>query len=197
MFAGCVGRAWVGMPSAERWEHAVLALLDDLEMQAEGLHLAERAVEVGELSVAEYAEVRMLARLHASTGREVRVGLGDSLEVHGRLARVGADWLLLHDAVAAWFVHLPAVLVVSGLDPHAVPDEALPVSARLSLRSVLRRLADERRAYSIHLRGGRVLHGSLLRVGADFLELRVGDVLAALVVPLTAVAAVRESGDGP
>lgn len=193
MFGGGLGRAWAGMPSADRWEHAVLALLDDLEMQAEGLHLAERAVEVGELSVAEYAEVRMLARLHASIGRDVRVGLTDGLDVHGRLARVGSDWLLLDDGRALWFAHRPAVLLVSGLDPHAVADEALPLSARLSLRSVLRRLADDRRAYAVHLRGGRVVHGSLLRVGADFVELRAGEAPDAVVVPLAAVAAVRES----
>jgi hypothetical protein len=173
----------------------VLAMLDDLEMQAEGLHLAERAAEVDALSVAEYAEVRLVGRLHASTGREVRVGLVDGLEVRGRLARVGSDWLLVADGAATWFAHLPAVLVVAGLAPHSVPEEARPLTARLSLRSVLRRLAEDRQRYGFHLRGGGVLQGSLLRVGADFLELRPGDAADTVVLPLAAVALVRESGE--
>jgi hypothetical protein len=182
------------MPSADRWEHDVLALLDDLEMQAEGLHLAERAAEVDALSVAEYAEVPLVARLHASTGREVRVGVTGDLEVRGRLARVGSDWLLLEDGQTAWFVSLPAALVVTGLDAHAVPDGALPLTARLSLRSVMRRLAGDRRACALHLRGGRVVHGVLLRVGSDFVELRAGEGPDTVVVPLAAVCVVRDSG---
>jgi len=182
------------MTSADSWEHAVLALLDDLEMQAEGLQLAERAAEVDALTVAEYAEVRLVARLHASVGRQVRVGVSDDLEVRGRLARVGSDWMLVDHGQIAWFVHLPAVLVVTGLDRHSVPDEALPLSARLSLRSVLRRLADERRTCALHVSGGRALQGALVRVGADFVELRSADVPDSVVVPLAAVAVVRDSG---
>ena len=183
------------MPTDRRWEHAVLALLDDLEMQAEGLHLAERAAEVDALSVAEYAEVPLLARLHASVGRDVRVLASDDLEVRGRLARVGADWLLVDHGMVAWFVHLPAVDVVTGLDPRSVPDEARPLSARLSLRSVLRRLAEDQRACALHLRGGRVLHGTLLRVGADFVEVRADEVADTQVVPLAALVVVRDSGE--
>lgn len=183
------------MPPTDRWEHAVLALLDDLEMQAEGLHLAERAAEVDALSVAEYAEVPLLARLHASTGREVRVGLVGDAELRGRLARVGSDWFLVDQGRTAWFVHLPAVSLVTGLDVHSVPDAARPLSARLSLRSVLRRLGDEGRTCALHLPGGRVLHGVPQRVGADFVELRPGEATEATVVPLAAVAVVSDSGE--
>ena len=184
------------MPADPPWEHAVLALLDDLEQQAEGLHLAERAAEVDALSVAEYAEVPLVARLHASIGREVQVGVLDELEVRGRLARVGSDWLLVHRDHIAWFVNLTAVLTVSGLDAHAVPDEARPLSSRLSLRSVLRGLAEERRRCSLQLRGGRVAQGTLGRVGADFAELRADHPAEAVVVPLAGIAVVRDSGDG-
>lgn len=179
--------------TAADW-HAVLALLDDLEMQAEGLHLAERAAEVEELSVAEYAEVPLAGRLHASTGREVRAALRDDDELRGRLVRVGADWFLVEQAQAAWFVHLPAVRVVTGLDARSVPEEARPLSARLSLRSVLRGLAAERRGCALHLSGGRVVHGSLVRVGADFVELRAGEPAETIVVPLAAVSVVRDAG---
>jgi hypothetical protein len=196
MFGRPPERASGDMPSADRWEHAVLALLDDLEMQADGLHLAERAAEVNALSVAEYAEVRLVSRLHASVGRELRVGIVDHVEVRGRLARVGADWMLVDQGHLAWFVHLPAVLVVTGLDEHSVSPDAMPMSARLSLRSVLRRLADERTPCALHLVGGRVVQGRLDRVGADFVELRSPDVPDKVVVPLAAICVVRDSG-GP
>jgi hypothetical protein len=187
------------MPTDRRWEHAVLALLDDLEMQAEGLHLAERAAEVDALSVAEYAEVPLLARsatrLHASVGRDVRVLTSEDLEVRGRLARVGADWLLVDHGTVAWFVHLPGVGLVTGLDARSMPDEARPLSARLSMRSVLRRLAEDHRMCALHLRGGRVVRGPLLRVGADFVELRSAETTDTQVVPLSAVVVVRDSED--
>ncbi|MGY2874013.1 hypothetical protein ACVW00_001203 [Marmoricola sp. URHA0025 HA25] len=179
------------MPSD--WD-AVLDLLDDLELQAEGLHLAERAAEVDALSVAEYAEVPLAARLHASTGLEIHARLADDREVRGRLARVGSDWFLVEQARTAWFVHLSAVVVLTGLDPRSVPESARPLSARLSLRSVLRRLAEERQACAVQLRGGRAVHGALQRVGADFVELRADDAPEAVVVPLSAVAVVRCSG---
>ena len=184
------------MSSAHPWEHVVLALLDDLELQAEGLHLAERAAEVEALSVAAYAEVPLVARLHASVGREVRVEVGDDLEVRGRLAGVGSDWMLVDHGQVAWFVHLAAVLVLGGLDPRAVPEDALPLTARLSLRSVLRRLAEERRSCSLHLRGGRVLHGQLLRVGADFVETRAPGAAEGVVVPVRAISVVRDADGG-
>jgi len=72
----------------------VLGMLDDLELQAEGLHLAERAVEVDELSTAQYAEVELVARLHASVGSTVRVGMSHGTELHGwpMPARTGSSW---------------------------------------------------------------------------------------------------------
>lgn len=178
------------MRREDRSEHAVLAMLDDLEMQAEGLQLAERAAEVDELSVAQYAEVELVARLHAAVGGNLRVGLTDGLELRGRLARTGADWILLDDGGGVWFVHLPAVAVIGDLGPRILPSEARPLTARLSLRSVLRGLAAEGQACALHLRGGRTLHGSLARVGADFVELRQGDV-GAVTVPLAAITVVQ------
>ena len=180
------------------FEDSVLALLDDLEMQADGLHLAERAVEVDELSVAEYAEVELVARLHGSAGCTLRIGLAEGLELRGRLARVGSDWLLLDDGQgSAWFVPLGSLGVIVGLGARSVPAEARGLSARLSLRSVLRRLAGEMQPGVLHLRGGRILHGVLVRVGADFAELRQSDAGAVVTVPLAAVTVVQvRSGEG-
>ena len=58
-----------------------LELFDDLEQQAEGLALAERDARVAERCRAEYAEVDLVARLHASVGTPVQV------EVRGRRRR--------------------------------------------------------------------------------------------------------------
>jgi hypothetical protein len=166
-------------------------MLDDLEMQAEGLHLAERAVEVGELSVAQYAEVELVGRLHASVGRQVHVGTTDDLEIHGRLTATGADWMLVGDSAGVWFVHLSAVAVLRGLAPGSLPAEARPLTARLSLRSALRRFAEDRRPCTVHLRGGRALHGNLTHVGADFAVLRQGRTGEPVTLPLGAVAVVH------
>src|SRR3954451_23101602 len=128
MFARARQRASVGMRSAERpegrgedgagpWVDTVLGMLDDLEMQADGLHLAERAVEVGELSVAQYAELDLVGRLHASVGRQVHVGTTDDVEISGRLTATGADWILVGSFDTVWFVHLASVTVLRGLAP--------------------------------------------------------------------------------
>jgi hypothetical protein len=166
-------------------------MLDDLEMQAEGLHLADRAVEVGELSVAQYAEIELVGRLHASVGRQVHVGTTDGLEIHGRLTATGADWALVGDAVGVWFVHLSAVAVLRGLAPGSLPAEARPLTARLSLRSALRRFAEDRRPCTAHLHGGRALQGNLTHVGADFAILRQGMTGEPVTLPLSAVAVVH------
>ena len=165
-------------------------VLDDLEMQAEGMHLADRAVEVDELSTAQDAEIELVARALASIGRDVRVSL-DGPEVRGRLSAVGADWLCVdHPAGGASFVHLRHVVMITGLADGAVPGPARPITARLSLRSVLRRIADEQRSCAMHLSGGGMLQGDLVRVGADFVEVRLAG--GRVTVPLTALCAVRD-----
>lgn len=178
-----------------RWEDSVLAMLDDLEMQADGLHLAERAAEVDALSVAGYAEVELVARLHGSIGADLRVGLADGRDVRGRLIAVGLDWFLLQDAPGTqWALHRPAVALVAGLGSRSVPADARPLSARLTLRSVLRRLGDDGLTCALHLVGGRVLHGVPERVGADFVELRPAEAATPVAVPVDSVAVVQGAG---
>jgi hypothetical protein len=167
-------------------------MLDDLEMQAEGLHLAERAVEVDELAVAQYAEVELLDRLHASVGRQVRVSTAGP-DLRGELAAAGADWLLVDDgAGGAWFAQLGLVVTISGLAAGSLPEPARPMAARLSLRSILRRLARDRKSCALHLLGDRALHGVPLRVGADFVELGQDDAPEPVTVPLSAIAVVQD-----
>jgi hypothetical protein len=179
------------MQSEDQGEGPVLGMLADLEMQAEGLHLAERALEVEELTTAQYAEVDLIGRVHASAGRRLHVGTSDGLELHGRLTGSGADWLLLSDAQGvASFVHLGAVATVRDLAPGVLPEAARSLASRLSLRSALRGVAEDRRPCTLHLHGGRVQQGDLVRVGADFVVLRHpgGDEVT---VPIAAIAVVQ------
>src|SRR4051794_26600228 len=95
MFGGVGHRASGGMRPEDHPEtqpdgraETLLGVLDDLEMQAGGLHLADRAVEVTALSEAQYAEVDLVARAHGSLGHVVRVATSAGEEVRGRLAGV-------------------------------------------------------------------------------------------------------------
>lgn len=186
------------MPREDHGDDSVLGMLDDLEMQAEGLHLAERAVEVGELSVAQYAEVDLVGRLHASVGRSIRVGTTGGLDLHGRLTGTGADWALISDGHGqASFVHLAGVALIGGLAPSSMPTEARPLTSRLTLRSALRGLADDRRPCTVHLAGGRTLQGNLVRVGADFAVLRQVETGEQITVPVAAIAVVQSRAVDP
>ncbi len=177
------------------WERSVLALLDDLEQQAEGLQLVERDLEVADRSRAEYAQVSMASRLHAVAGRQVRLTLLGGLSLAGTVDRTGADWLLLTDQVQReWIIRQGALAVLQGASSRSVPDDALGVLRRLSLRSVLRRLGEEGADCLLHLVDGGRLDGRLLRLGEDFAEVRLEGGPAADghdLVPLTALAAVQ------
>lgn len=158
----------------------LLGLFEDLEQQAEGLALSERDIEVAELSRAEYAQVTIEARLHASTGREVVLGVDGLGPVSGVLARVGAGWCLVAAEGEArsgpaqeWIVRSDAVQRAAGLSDRALDGPSRPLSARLGLGSALRSVAAARSEVRAHLRDGAVLHGQLGRIGADFLEIAV------------------------
>jgi hypothetical protein len=176
-----------------RWEEQLFAVFDDLEQQAEGLALVERDTEVAELGRAGYAEVDLVARLHASVGAEVGVDLAGADAVRGRLCRVGTDWCLLAAGSLEWVVRLSAVTSVRGLSDRALGPEARGLGARLGLGSALRGVAEGRHEVVLHRIDGRRLEGVLGRVGADFVEVsgRAGDAVAGTVaVPFAAVAAV-------
>lgn len=175
-----------------RWEDSVLGLLEDLEQQAAGLHQAERDAEVAGLSVAEYADIDLCSRLHASVGAELRLRLLGGRMLSGLLTRVGTDFLLLERPGQQWLVRLPAVSRLGGVAVGSVSREALPLSARLGVRSVLRRIADAGGECQLVFSDDSVLEGRIGRVGADFLELRspTGSAQGDDVVPLESVAAV-------
>lgn len=178
----------------------LLDLFEDLEQQAEGLHLLERDAEVAERGRAEYAHVDLASRLHASVGLRVSLCVAGLGALEGDLVRVGADWCLLEVAEdREWVVPMAAVQRARGLSPRSVSEAVRPVVTRLGLGSVLRGIAGSRAPAVTHLRDGSLLRGRLGRVGADFVEVHVaegsargqGGTPAADLVPFAHVAAVR------
>ncbi len=169
-------------------------LFDDLEQQAEGLALAERDAAVAELGRAEYAEVELVSRLHASVGHPVQLHVQGLGLVGGRLGRVGAGWCMLSaepPATGETVVRIGALMSLRGVSPRAVPEAVRGPLARLGLGSVLRTLAETREAVVLVLVDGEARRGVLRRVGADFAEVGVGADGGSEVVPFSAVAAVR------
>lgn len=167
-------------------------MFEDLELQAEGLALAERDAEVAELARSEYAEVDLGARLHGSVGCQVAVTVVGVGTLEAGLAQVGADWLLLASAGQEWMVRLAAVASVRGASNRALGPLARPLSARLGMASALRRVAETAGDVTVLRTDGSVMSGTVRRVGADFAEVqrpvRGG---AAELVPFWAIAAVR------
>jgi hypothetical protein len=173
------------------WEASMFALFDDLEQQAEGMHLADRDADVADLSLAEYARVNLAARLHAALGLDLQVRLVGGHAVGGRLARLGEDWLLLVDRTAEWVVRHAGIAGVSGLANRADHQETWSVMDRLTLRTVLRGLSGGHEHCVVRFVDGSQVEGRMGRVGSDFFELHVGEGREASVqvVPVGSVTA--------
>jgi hypothetical protein len=157
------------------WDERLFAFLDDLEQQAQALYDADRQSELADRARSEYAAVTLVSRLMASVGREVVLDLRGVGPVAGELQRVGPDWCLLHGAAQDWVVRLAAVKGVEGASDRSVPEIAWSPVSRLGLGSALRRLADTRSECRVHSVEGEVWDACLTRVGADFVEARMGE----------------------
>jgi hypothetical protein len=163
------------------WEEEVFALLDDLEQQAEAAYAAERDAELADRSRAAYREVTLASRLMASVGAEVRLDVTGVGPVSGTLERVGDGWCLVAGPAQDWVVALDAVGSVAGAAERSVPEVAWSPVARLGLGSALRRIADAGERCVLHLADGTTYDGSLRRIGADFVEVAVGEGRLVLV----------------
>ncbi|WP_028642546.1 hypothetical protein [Nocardioides sp. URHA0020] len=173
------------------WEEELFAVLDDLEQQAEALYDAERGLELADRSRSEYQQVTFASRLMASVGLEVVLDVRGAGAVVGMLGRVGTGWCLVSGSGQDWIVALGAVTAVRGASERSVPEVAWSPVTRLGLGSALRRLADAGERCLLHLADGRVLDGTVLRVGADFVEARTGERGRTVLVPYDALAAVQ------
>ena len=172
------------------WDEELFAYLDDLEGQAAGLYAADRAPELADRSRAEYETVTLAARLMASVEREVTLEVTGVGAVTGRLERVATGWCLVRGAGQDWVVRLGAVAAAHGASDRAVPEVAWPASARLPPTAALRRLAESGEPCSVHRVDGARHDGTVLRVGADFVELAAGEVGRVVLVALDRLAAV-------
>jgi hypothetical protein len=163
------------------WDERLFAFLDDLEHQAQALYDADRASELADRARSEYASVTLVSRLMASIGSPVALDVRGVGPVAGELQRVGPDWCLVHGATQDWVVRLAAVTVVEGASERAVPDVAWSPVNRLGLGSALRRLADTGADCRLHCEDGTVRDARVVRVGADFVEARIGEGRVVLV----------------
>jgi hypothetical protein len=176
------------------WEEELFAYLDDLEGQAAALYAAERVPELADRSQAEYASVTLAARLMAAVDHDLTLELDGVGAVAGRLARVATGWCLLCGPGQDWVVRIEAVAAVHGGSERAVPELAWPPVARLGLGAALRHLADTAQPCSLHLTDGRRHDGTLVRAGADFVELATGEAGRPVLVALAHVAAIQSRG---
>ena len=183
------GRTRLAKVDLMSWEQRMARLFDDLEGRAEDLLGRERDWEVAEQARAEYASVLLASRMMASTGHDVVLQVLGAGRLAGRLVRCAETWCLLEDQGREWVVSLPAVLTVAGASERALPREAWPVTARLSLTSALCRSADADEQVMLALVDGSRLQGRWGRSGSDFAELRRRSDEPPVLVPHPAIAA--------
>ena len=187
-----------------RWEDRLRDVFEDLEQQAEGLHLSERDAEVVDRSRAEYTQVTMASRLHASIGSTLTLRILGVGHLQGMLMRVGSDWLLVRADPTGqeWIVSMPAVRDVRGLSTHAVSEPARSALTRLGLGSALRGVAETGATAVFEHVDGTQQRGALVRVGKDFVQIRraeetgaptLGDERDCHVLPFGTLAAVRRT----
>jgi hypothetical protein len=182
-----------------RWD----ALFADLEAQAASLDHAERAAEVEERTRGELGTIGLVDRLRAAVGTPLRLRLAGGGRVSATVARVGPDWLLVHDGNRELVIPLDAVHGVRGLNRYsAVPGSGGVVASRLGLRSALRGIARDRSPVRLDLRDGSAIEATIDRVGANFVEVashapgeprRRADVRDVEAIPFAAIAVVQRS----
>jgi hypothetical protein len=181
-----------------RWED----LFADLEGRARALAEAEMRAEIVDRTRGETSQVQLVNRLRAQRGRSVTIWAAGPGEVVGVVRRVATDHLLLDipssrgEVEALLVTH--AVVTFADLAPGAIAPEAVGVvESRLGLASVLRGITADRSVVTVTTREGSQRHGTLAKVGADWVDLlvhapddvpRAGRVGARLTLPFSALA---------
>src|SRR5690242_17278670 len=179
-----------------RWE----GLFADLEGQLAAEQRRERDDEVAERTRRERALVTLAARLAASVGAPVTLGLGGGRRVDGVLQDLGEDWLLVSCGAEHRDVLVPTAALTT---LHSLATGSSPVREhrRFRLGYALRALSRDRATVSVALVGGGApLLGTIDAVGADHLDLAEHDVglprrrenvRAVVTVPFAALVAVE------
>jgi hypothetical protein len=183
-----------------RWD----ALFDDLAAQGTALEQAELAAEVAERTRGETGRIGLVDRTRAAVGLELQILVRGAPALTGRLARAGADWLLLDEPDRRETLIASAQVVsVRGLGrAAAVPGSAGVVESRIGFRQVLRAVARDRSRVRIHLADGSVRAATIDRVGADFVDVaiqlpaaprRSAELCGSELLVIAAISAVRRS----
>lgn len=149
--------------------------LSDAELRATALERLDLHFEHQDALAVERGRWRLADHLRRFSA--LRVCAAGST-IAGEVRSVGADWVELSTAV----VHLDACRTIEPAGP-GVQTPRSPVTFRQVLRQMAGRVPRE-----VVTRDGERLTGLIDWVGADFLQLRVGD--RATLVPLGQVAAV-------
>lgn len=167
-------------------------VVEDLHQIADTEAARERDGELRELAQAAYSDIDLAARLHASCGAaSVGLRLLGGVTMSSALGRVGADFVVLQEPGKQWAVLLDAVASVSGLSDAALDPGARPLGAKVSVRSVLRQLAERGESCVLLLRDGALVEAAPRRVGADFIDAFAPDRGSTMALRLGALAAVR------
>lgn len=208
-FSSDVQERWTGTTDRRcaRYRLAVPwdELFDDLDVRFAAGRDDERRwarAEEERLRVARLSLAERLASIDSTRSVVVSTAAGDAC---GTVQATGPDWVLL--AGPGREDHLLPFGAITGvtLTPSAVAESLLTVpqeesAARMTLGFVLRTLARSRTTVVVMRRGAADLAGTLDRAGSDHLDIAVHErdvprrddqVRAIVLVPLTAVAAVR------
>lgn len=179
------------------WDH----LFEDLEGQLAAEWESERAALDAESERLRIARIELIERLRqlAAHRAGLRVELRGGEAISGEAGEVGADWFALRGTSRLTIVPLSAVSAL-GADLGALLEslasaETGGVRSRMTLGFVLRDLARRRVPVRLGV-GGRILHGTVDRAGADHLDLalherdeprRADAVRGFRIIPLDAV----------
>jgi hypothetical protein len=170
------------------------ALFADLEAQLDAAEAVELQAEVVDRTWHALGRIALFQRLRMAEGEPLAIGVPHLGTVHGALAGVGPDWVLLTSIGRDVLVPAAAVLSIAGLGGRTEPAELTPVvAARLDLRFALRGLARSRSPVTTTLTDGRTHAGVIDRVGLDHIDLALpadGGRLF-LAIPLSALVAVQ------
>jgi len=163
-------------PGGDRIDDAerTRTLLEGLDAQAQALAALDDAEAAEELARAEIARttwadrVRAVAATGHATDSLIEVELPDGQVIAARVVAVLADGVQLADDLCTWIIRSGAVHSIVGVGLRT--REATRIEQRLSVTSILREWAHERRPVQcMSVRGLR--EGTVVRVGADHIDL--------------------------
>ena len=175
------------------WDEGLFAFLDDLEGRAEALYDAERETDLVDRSRTEYAAVTLASRLMASLAPTSSSTCSGS--VRSPVCCSGSARLVPRPRRGAGLGGPARGGRGRGRCLRAVRSPRSPGHpvARLGLGSALRRLADAGERCVVHATDGTAREAVVARVGADFVEVSMGEGRS-LLLARDAIAAVQSRG---